>query len=99
LIFGNTTTTTTSTVIKFDETGRVLLSASWGAGLATVPTLRLYDIATQREAWSMSTPGSMFSADVVHRHGSTFRVTAAGKAVHANVRGDGGDAYVIDVTI
>jgi len=85
--------------LAFDQHARVVLMTAWGADQKNVPTVMLVDVNTGALAWSLSTPGSMNSGDVAHISGNTFRVVCAGKHVHANIFGDGGDAYAYDITL
>lgn len=71
---------------------------SWGSGPNT-PTVTLLNAHTGKLVWSLSTPGSMFGGDVAFLSHGVYRVVAAGKHVHANTFGDGGDAYAFDVTL
>ena len=82
--------------MQFDQTGSVLYATSWGAGIKSVPTLRLISLDAEKDVFKLTTEGSMFSGDIAHRGGKTYRLSAAGKAVHANKRGD---FYVFDVTL
>lgn len=47
----------------------------------------------------MITPGSMFDVDIVLHSSTSLYVAAAGKAVHANTMGDGGDLYLFTIKV
>ena len=65
-------------------------------------TLAKSPVPTSRPLFSYNTPGSMFDVDVAAGSNGTspvVYVVAGGKAVHATVQGQGGDAFAFEVGV
>lgn len=74
-------------------------AATWGdGGNTTQPTVLLWDArrAGSEPAATFTTPGSMWAASVSVQPGGSVYVAAAGKHEHANIRGTGGDVYLLE---
>lgn len=77
--------------------GSVFAFASWGTGTGATPTVRAFTTAvtgSHTPFVELVTPGSPFALDIA---GTAQGVTlvVAGKKIHANIDGDGGDAYLL----
>jgi hypothetical protein len=91
----------TNPTIRCD--GEFIAVATWGDSGGDVPTVVLLQAATAAivgpttPLFTYATPGSMFGVDVVvaarNASATTLMLAAAGKAVPANVMGNGGDAF------
>lgn len=96
----------TNPTIRCD--GEFIAVATWG-NEGDVPTVVLLQAATAAitgataPLFTFTSPGSMFGVDVVvaarTASATTLMLAAAGKAVPANVMGNGGDAYGWRVTV
>lgn len=73
--------------------------SAWGdGGNSSQPSVALFHVSSPEPVATFASPGSMNDVDVVALPGSVV-VAAAGKHVHANVRGTGGDLYTFEVAV
>jgi len=83
--------------IAMSNAAEVIALGSWGDGSST-PTVTVLSAKSNVPLYKLMTPGSMFDVDAVAANGYGY-VAAAGKHVHANVFGDGGDLYVVQIPL
>jgi hypothetical protein len=75
----------------------------WGDVSGDAPTIVLLKAGSNTPLFTYNTPGSMFAVDVVIDSSTATQdvvlIAAAGKAVPANVMGNGGNAYAFSVVV
>jgi len=77
------------------DDGKYFVVASWGNEAASNPQLIVFNSTSSTPYYSITSPGSMFVCDIAYDNAlGGVVVLGAGKHVHANVFGDGGDLYV-----
>ncbi|MBN1232907.1 MAG: T9SS type A sorting domain-containing protein [Candidatus Coatesbacteria bacterium] len=74
-----------------DQAGNYVITTTWGTS-ADENEVAILDIENQQLAFSVNSPGSMFSSSISPTGDYAL---ATGKAVHANVSGRGTDTYAI----
>lgn len=77
--------------------GKYFAVASWGGSGGTSPQLAVF--ATSKAdgpTFTLNTPGSMNAVDITEVDGEVY-VVAAGKAVHNNVFGEGGNLFSVKI--
>jgi hypothetical protein len=79
------------------DDGRWMVAGSWGLQEGGSDEVNVFDdLNPSAPAFSINTPGSIWHVDI----SSDGRyVSAAGKHVHANEAGHGGDVYLVDLDI
>ena len=78
--------------------GQAVALATWGDGKSS-PTIIVFQTSLATgPVFTLQTPGSMFAIDLYVREHIVF-VVACGKHVHANIMGEGGDAYAIQIPL
>jgi len=77
------------------DDGKYFVVGSWGNEAASNPQILVFNSTSNTPTYSITTPGSMFDVDIAYDNtlGGVV-ILGAGKHVHANVFGDGGDLYV-----
>jgi len=78
-------------------TGNYLAFSGWGNSQATSPQVVVFSATKPTPIYTFVTPGSMFDIDVFQPNPTSLYVSAAGKHVHANQFGDGGDLYFFNI--
>jgi hypothetical protein len=71
--------------------GEFVAVGSWGDQLNTNPEVHVFPHDDPNPIFTADTPGSVFDIDIAIGAGLDVRVTSAGKGVHANQTGRGGD--------
>ena len=81
--------------MEITEDGQFLVVGSWGDSGAEGPTVNVFGRhLPDGPLFAANTPGSVRAVDIVqHDRTKELLVVAAGKLVHANKLGDGGDLY------
>jgi len=83
--------------------GAAFMYTSWGTSSST-PTARAFasvqaNVTHPAPFIQLQTPGSMFWGDISNGPNNSVYLAAAGKHVHANVFGDGGDLFLVQATL
>jgi len=81
------------------DDGSYFVVGTWGSSTYRSPQVAVFSSSTSTPVYTLQTPGSVFSADIFSTGGSSpsLYAVACGKHVHANVFGDGGDLYSVQV--
>jgi hypothetical protein len=77
--------------------GQYFVVATWGGSAGVSPQIAVFGVAQPKPLFSVVTPGSMMTADIHSMKDGRVFAVAAGKHVHANTMGMGGDMYSIQV--
>jgi WD40 repeat protein len=81
--------------IAVTATGSHVAVGSWGDQADLNDEVHVFEHAGPTPVLTVNTPGSMFDVDIARAPGGVIHVSAAGKHVHANITGSGGDLYSI----
>jgi len=77
--------------------GEYFAFAGWGNSQKTSPQVVVFRSGAMEPLVSYVTPGSMFDVGIFGAGPGGIYVVAAGKHVHANQMGDGGDLYFFNI--
>jgi len=83
--------------LAFTASGSYFVVATWGPSNTASPQIAVFASKQATPVYTLKTPGSMFSADITETKNGRVYVVAAGKHVHANQMGMGGDLFSIQI--
>ena len=84
-------------VMAASEDGKHFVVATWGGSAGVSPQIAVFGVQAAKPLFTMVTPGSMVTADIKSMDDGRVYAVAAGKHVHCNLFGSGGDMYSIQV--
>jgi hypothetical protein len=93
---GSTVQNLPSAMAASDD-GQSFVVATWGGSAEVSPQIAVFGVKDPAPLFSVVTPGSMVTADIKSLNDGSLYTVAAGKHVHCNIMGDGGDMYSIQV--
>ena len=82
-------------VMAASEDGKHFVVATWGGSAGVSPQIAVFGVQAAEPLFTMVTSGSMVTADIKSMDDGRVYAVAAGKHVHCNLFGSGGDMYSI----